>query len=163
MSPSKVHPSSSKPSPVNLQLKFMETSVMPALCRHKLAWPFLKPVDVIALNIPDYFQIIEHPGMDFSTIQERLKHKFYWELAECLMDIELVFDNCFKYNRRDDDISKMALKLKKYLQTLMKKMPMAAGSQKKPEKNTGVELRKINSKNRRVHGKEVSFLLKFCF
>lgn len=38
------------------------------LLRHEHAWPFAKPVDPLALNIPDYFDIIKHP-MDLGTIK----------------------------------------------------------------------------------------------
>lgn len=38
------------------------------LLKHEDAWPFAKPVDPVALNIPDYFDIIKHP-MDLGTIK----------------------------------------------------------------------------------------------
>lgn len=37
------------------------------------AWPFYKPVDVDALGLHDYHDIIKHP-MDLSTIKVRPKH-----------------------------------------------------------------------------------------
>jgi len=40
------------------------------LRQHKNAWPFNEPVDPVALNIPDYFQVVTHP-MDLGTIEVR--------------------------------------------------------------------------------------------
>ena len=39
--------------------------VMRKLMRRKSAWPFLEPVDPVALNIPDYPDVVKHP-MDLS-------------------------------------------------------------------------------------------------
>lgn len=44
--------------------------------RHKSAAPFLYPVDPVALNIPDYFDIIKVP-MDLSTIEQNFKNNYY--------------------------------------------------------------------------------------
>ena len=42
--------------------------------KHKYAWVFGKPVDPVALHIPDYFDIIKNP-MDFGKIKEKLDKK----------------------------------------------------------------------------------------
>jgi len=42
------------------------------LKRNKNAAPFLKPVDHIALHIPDYYKIITYP-MDLGTVEARLQ------------------------------------------------------------------------------------------
>lgn len=42
--------------------------LMEQLCRHRLAGPFLAPVDSVALSLPDYYSIIKTP-MDFGTIE----------------------------------------------------------------------------------------------
>lgn len=39
---------------------------------HKWAGPFLQPVDPIALDLPDYFDIVKNP-MDFGTLQRRIE------------------------------------------------------------------------------------------
>ena len=46
------------------------------ICRHKEAWPFLKPVD--AKKVPDYYQLIHNP-MDFQTIREKLSQTVDYE------------------------------------------------------------------------------------
>ena len=41
--------------------------ILQGLKRHSYAWPFVKPVDPVELNIPDYFDIVKNP-MDLGTI-----------------------------------------------------------------------------------------------
>uniref|UniRef100_A0A7E4WD23 Bromo domain-containing protein n=1 Tax=Panagrellus redivivus TaxID=6233 RepID=A0A7E4WD23_PANRE len=45
----------------------------------------------------DYYDKIKRP-MDFTTIENRLNHKYYVCGAECIADIDQVFTNCFLYN-----------------------------------------------------------------
>lgn len=58
---------------------------------------FLKPVDPVELNIPDYFTIIKNP-MDFSTIKKKLNSGLYTNFREFDNDMKLVFYNCILYN-----------------------------------------------------------------
>ena len=46
--------------------------LLKTLMTHKFGWPFNQPVDPIALNIPDYFDVIKHP-MDLGTIKVDLR------------------------------------------------------------------------------------------
>lgn len=39
--------------------------------QHHWGWPFLKPVDPVALNLPDYFTVIKKP-MDLGTVKNNL-------------------------------------------------------------------------------------------
>ena len=57
------------------QLKFC-SSLLTKLKRNTNASPFLKPVDPIALGIPDYPEKIKNP-MDISTIKQKLDTKQY--------------------------------------------------------------------------------------
>lgn len=67
------------------------------LWKMKEAEIFHRPVDVIALNIPDYPMIIKKP-MDFGTIKKKLTNGMYVNFIEFDEDINLVFNNCFLYN-----------------------------------------------------------------
>ncbi|KAJ2006945.1 hypothetical protein H4R26_001086 [Coemansia thaxteri] len=73
------------------------------LKRDDAAWPFLRPVDPVALGIPTYFDLVKNP-MDFSTIQKRLAKKGYSHVAEFVADIQLVIDDCFLFNIPDTPV-----------------------------------------------------------
>jgi len=58
---------------------------------------FNEPVNPVALNIPDYNRIVEHP-MDFGTIKERLQALQYEQLEPFIADVRLVMHNAKIYN-----------------------------------------------------------------
>uniref|UniRef100_A0A8C1SIU5 Bromodomain containing 4 n=1 Tax=Cyprinus carpio TaxID=7962 RepID=A0A8C1SIU5_CYPCA len=74
------------------------------------AWPFYKPVDVDALGLHDYHDIIKHP-MDLSTIKDKLENRQYRDAQEFAADVRLMFSNCYKYNPPDHEVVAMARKL----------------------------------------------------
>ncbi|KAK9120009.1 hypothetical protein Scep_018102 [Stephania cephalantha] len=51
-------------------------SILQRLLEHKFAWVFKEPVDVVKLNIPDYFNVIKHP-MDLGTIKGKIASSAY--------------------------------------------------------------------------------------
>ncbi|KAL6100758.1 baz2b [Pungitius sinensis] len=65
------------------------------------AWPFLTPVNQKA--VPGYRKVIKKP-MDFSTIREKLRNNQYVNLETFIVDVNLVFDNCEKFNEDDSEI-----------------------------------------------------------
>uniref|UniRef100_A0A1A8F3K0 Bromodomain PHD finger transcription factor n=1 Tax=Nothobranchius korthausae TaxID=1143690 RepID=A0A1A8F3K0_9TELE len=69
-----------------------------SLQAHKMAWPFLEPVDTN--DAPDYYRVIKEP-MDLSTMEERLHKREYVKLTEFVADMTKVFDNCRYYNPSD--------------------------------------------------------------
>jgi hypothetical protein len=46
------------------------------LKKHQFSEPFLRPVDTVALNIPDYYDVIKEP-MDFSTVEAKIRGNDY--------------------------------------------------------------------------------------
>lgn len=58
-----------------------------------IAWPFLKPVDYVALNIPEYPNVITHP-MDLSTIREKLDTEQYETADQFESDVRLMCVAC---------------------------------------------------------------------
>lgn len=72
-------------------------SIVRALSSLPCAKPFLKPVDTVGLNIPDYLEIVKKP-MDLGTIKKNLVSKKYENTDEYLEDIYQIFDNCRRYN-----------------------------------------------------------------
>ena len=70
-------------------------------------FPFYKPVDPIALNIPAYFDVITDP-MDLSTVKKKLDQSEYETCEEFEADVRLIFDNCFQFNPPGSDVFLMA-------------------------------------------------------
>ena len=58
---------------------------------------FFAPVDPIAYDIPDYYDIIKTP-MDLGTIKQKLTNNEYLRCQDFISDVELVFSNCISYN-----------------------------------------------------------------
>ncbi|KAE8911233.1 hypothetical protein PF005_g15647 [Phytophthora fragariae] len=80
------------------------------LTRHALAWPFLEPVDPVALNVPTYFDVITHP-MDLGTMGAKLVAGEYADPTEYRADLLLMFANAIEFNRDDerpDSVANMA-------------------------------------------------------
>ncbi|XP_028840836.1 bromodomain-containing protein 4 isoform X3 [Denticeps clupeoides] len=86
------------------------------------AWPFYKPVDVDALGLHDYHDIIKHP-MDLSTIKVKLETRQYRDAQEFSADVRLMFSNCYKYNPPDHKVVSMARKLQDVFEMRFAKMP----------------------------------------
>uniref|UniRef100_A0A3B3ZTW2 Bromodomain containing 4 n=1 Tax=Periophthalmus magnuspinnatus TaxID=409849 RepID=A0A3B3ZTW2_9GOBI len=86
------------------------------------AWPFYKPVDVDALGLHDYHDIIKHP-MDLSTIKVKLENRQYRDPQEYAADVRLMFSNCYKYNPPDHEVVAMARKLQDVFEMRFAKMP----------------------------------------
>ncbi|EGV63235.1 Bromodomain-containing protein [Yamadazyma tenuis ATCC 10573] len=78
-------------------------------------FPFLQPVDAVALNIPNYSDIIKQP-MDLSTIQSKLANNQYENGDEFESDVTLMFENCYKFNPEGTDVSMMGHKLQDIFQ-----------------------------------------------
>jgi len=96
-------------------------SILRALVREKYSWPFLEPVDPVALELPDYFEIIKKP-MDLGTVRNRLDKKLYNSVSEFKVDVDLTFQNALTYNQPGSDIVTMTKSLqdifeKKYAAT----------------------------------------------
>ncbi|KAF2830119.1 Bromodomain-containing protein [Ophiobolus disseminans] len=120
--PSKDLPySSAKPRKKKYQqeLKFCE-SVLAELMKPKysaVSYPFVSPVDPVALNIPSYLTIIKKP-MDFGTIEKNLKNGAYQSAKDFYKDAQLVFGNCYKFNPEGDAVNKMGHQLEEIFEKL---------------------------------------------
>jgi bromodomain-containing factor 1 len=103
------------------ELKFCE-SVLTELLKPKYAtvtYPFITPVDPVALNIPSYLKIIKKP-MDFGTIERNLKNGVYQSAKDFHADAQLVFHNCYKFNPEGDAVNQMGHKLEDLFESLWK-------------------------------------------
>lgn len=82
---------------------------------------FNAPVDAVALNIPDYFSVIEHP-MDLGTIRRRLEQSLYSSIQAVAEDVRLVFQNATSYNPPTNRVHHDALELHKYFEDRLSKL-----------------------------------------
>lgn len=103
------------------ELKFCE-SVLAELMKPKysaITYPFITPVDPVALNIPSYLKIIKKP-MDFGTIEKNLKNGVYQNSKDFYADAQLVFQNCYKFNPEGDAVNKMGHQMEEVFENLWK-------------------------------------------
>ncbi|KAF2639416.1 Bromodomain-containing protein [Massarina eburnea CBS 473.64] len=103
------------------ELKFCE-SVLAELMKPKysiFSFPFMAPVDPVALNIPSYLKIIKKP-MDFGTIEKNLKEGQYQSAKDFHADAQLVFTNCYKFNPDGDEVNRMGKRLEELFSGLWK-------------------------------------------
>uniref|UniRef100_A0A4W6FVB0 Bromodomain adjacent to zinc finger domain 2B n=1 Tax=Lates calcarifer TaxID=8187 RepID=A0A4W6FVB0_LATCA len=82
-----------------------------SLLYHQDAWPFLTPVNHKA--VPGYRKVIKKP-MDFSTIGEKLATNQYLNLETFIIDVNLVFDNCEKFNEDDSEIGRAGHNMRRF-------------------------------------------------
>ncbi|KAL5330717.1 hypothetical protein ACEPPN_000236 [Leptodophora sp. 'Broadleaf-Isolate-01'] len=84
------------------------------------AWPFLNPVN--RDEVPDYYNVITSP-MDLSMVEEKLHQDQYLTPKSLVDDLKLIISNCRKYNDATTVYTKCAVKLEKYMWSLIKDIP----------------------------------------
>nr|CAB3479837.1 unnamed protein product [Digitaria exilis] len=127
-------------------------NLLKALMAHIWAGPFLEPVDVVKLNIPDYFDIVKQP-MDLGTIQKKMNAGVYSTPREFAEDCRLTFRNAMNYNPVNNDVHLMAKGLSKTFETrwrlIEKKLPQPDKKPPQPDEKPPVrEPAKKNSTKR---------------
>jgi len=70
-------------------------TILKACKNHQSSWPFLYPVDPIA--VPDYYVHMKFP-MDLKTMTERLKSNYYCNKSLFIADMKRILTNCRDYN-----------------------------------------------------------------
>eukprot|EP00158_Paraphelidium_tribonemae_P006580 Partr_v1_DN27887_c0_g1_i7_m22699 putative bromodomain containing len=125
--------SNSSSSLLALQQKWA-TNTIRSLKKHAEAGPFLRPVDPVALGIPDYFNVVKNP-MDFGTAEKRIPE--YLDIKEFVADVGLVFSNCFLYNPENHPVHSMGRNVQKAFNNLLKKMPVPGDELRITTKNDG--------------------------
>ncbi|KAG2659596.1 hypothetical protein PVAP13_1KG369800 [Panicum virgatum] len=107
---------------------------------------FNVPVDVVKLQIPDYFDIIKTP-MDLGTVQKKLESGSYRSPSDFAADVRLTFNNAMAYNPRGHAVHDMAIQLNKMFEnrwrTIEKKLASMSA-----EKH--VEVDRADSKRRKT-------------
>ncbi|KAL5154077.1 Transcription factor GTE8 [Glycine soja] len=106
---------SASPSTANAMLMKDCELLLKRLMNHQYAWVFNTPVDVVKLNLPDYFTIIKRP-MDLGTVKNKLASGEYAGPLEFADDVKLTFSNAMDYNPSGNDVHLMADTLNKYFE-----------------------------------------------
>lgn len=117
---------SASPTTANALLMKDCESLLKRLMSHQYGWVFNTPVDVVKLNLPDYFTIIKRP-MDLGTVKSNVAAGAYAGPLEFADDVRLTFSNAMTYNPPGNDVHLMADTLNKYFElrwkTIEKKLP----------------------------------------
>ena len=71
--------------------------VLSVCWKAKGGYYFQEPVDPSRYQIDDYFDIITEP-MDLGTVKKKLTFNVYNNVNEFIYDMNLVFNNCIRYN-----------------------------------------------------------------
>ncbi|XP_021573362.1 bromodomain testis-specific protein [Carlito syrichta] len=86
------------------------------------AWPFYNPVDVNALGLHNYYDVVKNP-MDLGTIKGKMDNQEYKDAYQFAADVRLMFINCYKYNPPDHEVVTMARMLQDVFEVLFAKLP----------------------------------------
>lgn len=116
-----IHPPKSKEIPYDTkprkkkfaaELRFCSQTVKELMSKKHNGYnfPFVAPVDPVALNIPNYFKVVKEP-MDLGTIQSKLTNNQYENGDEFERDIRLVFKNCYIFNPEGSEVNMMGHRL----------------------------------------------------
>lgn len=95
------------------------------LKKHRDASPFLKAVDYVKLNVPDYPTIVKKP-MDLNLVESKLNGSAYASVEEFVSDVRLVFNNCFKYNGPEAMISVLCQNVESAFEKGLRQMPASS-------------------------------------
>lgn len=99
---------------ITVLMKQCET-LLKRLMAHQHAWVFNTPVDVVKLNIPDYFTVIKQP-MDLGTVKIKLASGAYSSPRDFASDVRLTFSNAMTYNPPTNDVHAMANIMRKFFE-----------------------------------------------
>ncbi|GMH16741.1 hypothetical protein Nepgr_018582 [Nepenthes gracilis] len=107
------------------------------LMSHQHGWIFNAPVDVVKLNISDYFTVIKHP-MDLGTIKGKIAKGEYLSPRDFVADVRLTFSNAMTYNPPGNDVHLMAMTMSKFFEvrwrSIEKKIPANGDLQVPPSR-----------------------------
>lgn len=105
-----------------LHLQVWCVHILKGLLTHEHGWVFSAPVDPVALQLGNYFDIIKRP-MDLGTILTKLEKDSYHTLEDFRSDVCLTFENAMKYNAEGTVVHGMAKVLMKKFEADFKENP----------------------------------------
>ena len=103
------------------------------LRRNKNAAAFSAPVDIVALNIPNYPDIVKKP-MDLRTMEEKLKSGVYNAVGEFVADFNQIVENTVAFNGPEHPVTISARTLKESFDKQMSNLPPPDADPPRPEK-----------------------------
>ena len=83
---------------------------------------FREPVDPIANDLPDYFEIIKKP-MDLGTVKEKMDKGEYADEEQFVADVRQIFVNCYTYWDEGTSTWEAGKALERSFENTYKKMP----------------------------------------
>jgi Bromodomain/Bromodomain extra-terminal - transcription regulation len=93
--------------------------VLSQLQKQEAAYPFLKPVDYVALGIPDYPDIIKEP-IDLSKVEKRLRTGAYKTPLQFAADVRKIWSNAILYNKPDSPIYELTVRMSDFFEAKIK-------------------------------------------
>lgn len=84
--------------------------VMDKILQKRISGMFAQPVDPERDGVPTYFQIIDRP-MDLGTVRKKLEGDEYPTVQEWKNDVELIWENSYRFNGRNALVSVLARQL----------------------------------------------------
>ncbi|KAJ4786594.1 Transcription factor GTE8 [Rhynchospora pubera] len=146
-------PPANKPQLSNNHVMLMKQceTLLKRLMAHQYAWVFNTPVDVVKLNIPDYFQVIKQP-MDLGTVKEKLSSGSYTTPLGFASDVRLTFSNAMTYNPPSNDVHVMADVMAKFFEARWKSIEKKIGMVEQPAAKREVPADKKEAKTGEAKG-----------
>uniref|UniRef100_A0A2P2LLP6 Uncharacterized protein MANES_10G094400 n=1 Tax=Rhizophora mucronata TaxID=61149 RepID=A0A2P2LLP6_RHIMU len=94
----------------NTQLLKKCGQILAKLMKHKHGYIFNTPVDVVGLQLHDYYDIIKNP-MDLGSVKLKLGKNLYDSPGVFASDVRLTFNNAMKYNPKGHEVYALAEQL----------------------------------------------------
>lgn len=101
---------------ISLRLEQIQRAVRPIIAKlmqhpRNVDGMFNRPVDPVALELPDYFTRVKHP-MDLGTVRSKLQRGLFESVAASTADISLIFKNAMTYNPATHHVHQLAKAIK---------------------------------------------------
>lgn len=135
--------------------KRMCYQLMQQMNRQKYAYFFDRPVDHVALGIPDYPTIIKQP-MDLGTIQKKLTSGIYEDAHAFAEDVRLTWRNAITYNPPTNEVHQCALKMSQMFEVGFAKVAAEMASAELKVKNTKAKKKRLKTGGSRPNVKPSS-------
>lgn len=117
----------------NVNLMKNCVQILSKLMKHKHAWIFKNPVDVVGMGLHDYYDIIRRP-MDLGTVKSNLGKNLYAAPSDFANDVRLTFNNAMTYNPKGHDVYAMAEQLLTRFEELFRPVNEKLADGSRPER-----------------------------